>query len=144
MMVRLIRDDLGAPFANRDDERVVIKGKRTLYWKRGAVIETDARGAELLIGNADADPADAEAESVVPHWRQNRDQILLSRAMLAAGIDPDDRDRFRRGEILGYDEDGNYIPGPNWVDPEEDDSEEEDAGPQIWQGGSVINVTTGM
>jgi len=33
--------------------------------------------------------------------------------MLARGIDPDDRERFKRGELLGYNADGSEILGPN-------------------------------
>lgn len=123
MRVRLIRDDLGALPSFRDDERVEIRGKNTPFWKHGAVIDTDARGAALLVGNGDAEPADEEAEAVCSGWQKRRPEVLLSRDMLAKGIDPDDRDKFRRGEILGYDENGDYIPGPNWTDPEEEDDE---------------------
>jgi hypothetical protein len=39
--------------------------------------------------------------------------------MLAKAIEPEDRERFKNGELLGYDEDGNDIPGPNWKELEE-------------------------
>jgi hypothetical protein len=82
--------------------------------------------AQLLVGNGDAEPADEEAEAACPKWQINRADVLLSREMLAKAIDPEDRERFRAGEILGYDENGNDIPGPNWVELDEDDTEEDD------------------
>jgi hypothetical protein len=96
------------------------------FWKLGAIVEVDRRGAQLLVGNGDCEPADEEAEAACKNWRANRDAILLSREMLARAIDPEDRERFRNGEILGYDENGNDIPGPNWIEPDDDDTEEDD------------------
>ncbi len=124
MKVKLIRDDLGAPAHLRDHPDVVIRGKRAPYWRNGAVIEVDARGAELLVGNGDAEPADGEAEAVCKGWRDSRPGVLLSREMLAKGIEPEDRERYRRGEILGYEENGDYIPGPNWIEPADEEGDE--------------------
>ena len=96
------------------------------FWKLGAIVEVDRRGAQLLVGNGDCEPVDDEAEEACKGWKLKRSEVLLSRDMLAKAIEPEDRDRYRRGEILGYDENGNDIPGPNWVEPEDDDSDEEE------------------
>ena len=44
-------------------------------------------------------------------WQNNRQQVLLSREMLAKGIEPEDREAYRAGEFEGYDENGNKIGG---------------------------------
>jgi hypothetical protein len=64
---------------------------------------------EILVGNGDAEPADAEAEAACEGWRDKRAAVLESREMLARGIEPEDREAFRRGELTGYDADGNPI-----------------------------------
>ena len=47
---------------------------------------------------------------------------------VSKGIHPEDYDKFDRGEILGYNPDGSYIPGPNAAtfDDEEPEDEEGD------------------
>ena len=78
---------------------------------RGAIIDVPQRAAVLLVGNGDAEPADNEAEQACKGWKDNRQQVLLSREMLARGIEPEDREAFRAGEFTGYDENGNRIGG---------------------------------
>jgi hypothetical protein len=98
MKIQLIRSDLNAPPGTVHDG--IVRGAGgVLFWRCGTVL--------------DVEPADEEAESVVPNWRHNRDKVLISREMLARGIDPDDRERFKRGELSGYNSDGSEIPGPN-------------------------------
>lgn len=124
MKIRLVRDDLRVPpNANVSTDSTVVKNG-AVYWKLGSVLDVPARGCELLVGNGDAEPADEDAEMVCKGWKDKRPEVLLSRAMLAAGIEPEDRELFRAGEILGYDETGNYIPGPNWSGDAEDEEQE--------------------
>jgi hypothetical protein len=128
MKIKLIRSDSGV--AHHIDrkafaEHIIDIGGRP-FWKPGTILDVEKRGAQLLVGNGDAEPADEEAEAACPKWRTNRADVLLSREMLAKAIEPEDRERFRNGEILGYDENGNDIPGPNWIEPDDDDTEEED------------------
>lgn len=115
MKIKLIRDDLNAAKDFEDDPRVITDARGLKWWPNGAIIDVDRTGAKLLVDNGDAEPADDEAEEVCTGWELRRDEVLLSREMLAKGIDIDDRQRFRDGEILGYDADGNDIPGPNYI-----------------------------
>lgn len=128
MKIKFIRSDNGvaAAFNTEEyaDQIVQIDGQP--FWKLGAVVEVDRRGAQLLVGNGDCDPADDEATEACANYMLKREEVLLSREMLARAIDPDDRERYRNGEILGYDADGNDIPGPNWVEPAEPDFEEDE------------------
>jgi hypothetical protein len=112
MRIRLIREDLNAP-PGTVHEGIEKRAGGVLFWRVGTVIEVDRRAVQLLVGNGDAEPADDEAEAAVPNWRQGREKVLLAREMLARGIDPDDRERFKRGELLGYNADGSEILGPN-------------------------------
>lgn len=124
MLIRLVRDDLLVkPFAVVPVSDVVEKGNRR-FWRNGAVIDVCLRDAQLLVGNGDAEPASEETENAIPNWRHNREQVLLSREMIARFIEPDDRERYRRGEIVGYDESGEPIPGPNFK-PEDTDEDDE-------------------
>lgn len=126
MRIRFIRSDLGvsAAFDNDANAALIDRSSGRPLWILGAEIEETEFATQVLVGNGDAEPADAEAEAACLGWSKNRDEVILSRNMLAAGIDPEDRERFRNGEILGYDADGNDIPGPNWT--EQEDAEEED------------------
>jgi len=125
MRIRLIRSDLNAPPGT--ESTGLIKGPRgILTWKLGAILDVPKRACELLVGNGDAEPVCEEAKILCEKYAARRDEILLSREMLANAIEPEDRERFRNGEILGYDENGNDIPGPNWVELEDDDTEEDD------------------
>lgn len=128
MKIKFVRSDNGvaAAFDTPANADQIDRSSGQPYWKLGAVVEVDRRGAQLLVGNGDCEPADLEAEEACKGWTSRRADVLLSREMLARAIDPEDRERFRNGEILGYDENGNDIPGPNWVEPDDDDTEEDD------------------
>lgn len=112
MKIKLIRNDLAAPPGTVHDGLEKRAGG-VLFWRPGTIIDVKAREAQLLVGNGDAEPADDEAETAVGNWRQNRERVLLAREMLARGIEPQDREAFRSGEMIGYDEAGDWIPGPN-------------------------------
>ena len=108
MQIKLIRSDLGVAAGVADSEDMIHRDGRR-WWRCGAVIDVPQRACEILVGNGDAEPADDEAESACAGWRDKRATVLESREMLARGIEPEDREAFRRGEITGYDADGNPI-----------------------------------
>lgn len=128
MKIKYIRADNGVSVAFDTPENAdqIDRSSGRPHWKIGAVVEVDRRGAQLLVGNGDCEPADAEAEEACKGWTTRRADVLLSREMLAKAIEPEDRERFRKGEILGYDADGNDIPGPNWSEPDDEEQDEED------------------
>jgi hypothetical protein len=112
MQIRLIRDDLGVAASVPDSDQMTERnGDR--FWVAGAIIDVPERAAVLLVGNGDAEPADDEAERACKGWKDNRQAVLLSREMLARGIEPEDREAFKSGEFQGYDENGNKIGGSN-------------------------------
>jgi hypothetical protein len=95
MKIKLIRKDLNAPPGTKHDG-IIADENGVLWWTVGTVIDVDARAAELLVGNGDAEPADAEAEAAVGDWKANRQQVLLSRQMLADGVDPSEREQYKQ------------------------------------------------
>ena len=95
MKIKLIRKDLNAPPGTEHDG-IIADENGILWWTVGTVIDVDARAAELLVGNGDAEPADAEAEAAVGDWKANRQQVLLSRQMLADGVDPSEREQYKQ------------------------------------------------
>jgi hypothetical protein len=126
MKIKLVRSDLGvaAAYVDRPEYASSITYiRKQAFWLPGSVVEVDDWGGKILVDNGDAEPADEAAEALCAGWRERRPDVLLAREMLAAGIDPEDREKFRRGEITGYDADGNYIKGPNWVDVDDDETE---------------------
>lgn len=128
MNIKLIRSDLGVAAAYVDLPEytdAMIWNRKQPFWKIYSVVSVDEVGGKILVDNGDAEPADEYAESVCTGWRDRRPEVLIAREMLAAGIALEDRELFRTGQIVGYDADGNYIPGPNWVEAV-DDSEEGD------------------
>ena len=127
MKIKFVRSDNGVAAAYDTPEYAeqIDRSSGQPFWKLGAVVSVERRGAQLLVGNGDCEPADEEAEQACKGWREKRPDVLLSREMLARAIDPEDRERFRNGEILGYDENGNDIPGPNWIEPDDEDTEED-------------------
>jgi hypothetical protein len=129
MQIRFIRSDLqvSEAFDTEQFSDRIDRASGRPHWKLGAVIDETEFATQVLVGNGDAEPADLEAEKACPRWAINRENVLLSREMLAKGIDPigEDRERFRNGELLGYDANGDDIPGPNWVEPEHEEDEQE-------------------
>lgn len=116
MKIKFVRSDLdvSAAFDTPEFADRINRASGVPLWKLGAVIDEIPFAVEVLVGNGDAEPADAEAEALCVNWQLRRSDVLLSRDMLARGIDPEDRERFKNGELLGYDAEGNDIPGPNW------------------------------
>jgi len=95
MKIKLIREDLNAPPGTEADG-LKTDANGVLWWIAGTVIEVDRRAAQLLVGNGDAEPADAEAEAAVGDWKSNRQQVLQARQMLAEGIDPAEREQYKQ------------------------------------------------
>lgn len=88
----------------------------------GTVIEDPQ--AYMLVRMGVAEPADAECEAA---HGLTADQLAEARRVYPrteAGIAPEDFELWDAGVIVGYNPDGSYKPGPNWVEPDEDDDED--------------------
>jgi len=73
-----------------------------------------------------AEPADDECAT---SHGMTAEQLAAARhayVRTAAGIWPEDFAAFDAGMMTGYSPDGSPIPGPNYVEPQEEDEEEPD------------------
>jgi len=122
MKAKLIRDARVTPGAPDDDRMEVRDGVR--YWPEGTVLED--RRAYRLVQMGMAEPADDECTLKACMTTAEMKAAQIKQEMVGKGIMPEDYQRYLDGEILGYDEDGNDIPGPNYIDPDEDDDEDDD------------------
>jgi len=136
MKAKFLRDDIqyvGPPEFHKDDtemREVYRNGEdvKLRFWKKGAVINHPK--SFRLVQQGICEPADAECEH-----RANMNPDRMKAAghayeRLKRGIQPQDFERYDRGELLGYNPDGSDIPGPNAVtfddvESEDDDDEEE-------------------
>lgn len=89
-----------------------------LFAPPGTLIDDPQCWRIVLMGQAEA--ADDECREKTAQTPEQRAATLHAGKRLAAGIDPEDFDKYDAGEILGYDAAGNYVPGPNWRDEKQE------------------------
>lgn len=131
MMARFLRDDIeysGPPEFNVDDlhDVQVLKNhtKQTIRcWKKGAVVNNPK--SFRLVQQGMCEPADEECRIRANMSPERMKLAQNAFGRLAAGIHPDDFDRYDRGEMLGYNADGSDIPGPNAVTFDDVDDDED-------------------
>lgn len=70
-----------------------------------------------------AKPADDECVKAAGMDAAKMKAATQAYKRLEAGIAPEDFAAFDAGEMLGYDEDGEWIPGPNYVEPVDEDDD---------------------
>lgn len=92
------------------------------FWPIGTI--EDHPKAYMLVRMGVAEPADEECERAARRTAEQRKRAQLHQRMVSRGIMPDDYERFINGEIEGYTIDGADIPGPNFVDREDDDDDD--------------------
>lgn len=85
----------------------------------------DNSDAYLLVRMGFAEPADEECEKA--HGKTPEELVGIRHAArrTARGIHPEDFEAYDAGIITGYKPDGSYQPGENWVEPEDEEDEEE-------------------
>lgn len=136
MKAQFVRDDieisLPVPPGHEDqwEYREVRRNGKMVnvpFWKNGATIEHP--DAHALVSMGCAVPADDECHQAANMTPLQIRAAIKAQDKVSKGIHPDDYAKFDNGEILGYNPDGSYIPGPNFkaeapvaeVDDEEDD-----------------------
>lgn len=92
------------------------------YWPVGTI--EDHPKAYMLVRMGVAEPADDECRLRAAMSTDDMKHAQRQQELVSKGIEPDDYQRYLDGEILGYDEDGNDIPGPNYKEPENGDEDE--------------------
>jgi len=124
---KLIRPVQCAPSAETafpDVEKLVAEAgmvgivEGSLYFPAGTVLESPDAFRLVQMGNAE--PADDECRERANMTSEEMQAAQEHQEALVRGIAYEDVDRFKRGEIVGRDEDGEYIPGPNAPPPESD------------------------
>ena len=122
MKAALIKEcPVGGP--DVEDERIIERdGVR--YWPTGTII--DNQKSFRLVQMGVAKPADEECTLRVGMTSEQMRAAQIKAEMLTHGIIPEDYQRYLDGEILGYDEDGDDVPGPNYIPKADDEDEDED------------------
>lgn len=115
MKAKTITDLDAAPSAR--NPQIEKRGEKRV-WPAGSIIEDER--AYRLVQMGVAEPADEDCEARAAMTPAQMKEAQRRQAIFAQGIQPEDYDRFENGEILGYDENGEDIPGPNY---QEDDDE---------------------
>jgi len=94
----------------------------------------DTKPAGTIIDNPDAfrlvqmgcaKPADEECEKAHGRSEQELELAKIAYGRVSKGIIPDDYEAFDAGIMTGYNPDGSWKPGPNYVEPEPEDEDEE-------------------
>jgi hypothetical protein len=134
MKCKLIRDDLkvsshpDAQYVAANSEERMHRGKLLRFWKVGTILDTP--DAFRLVRNGDAEAADSECEARVGvRTPEQIARTLHERERLARGVHPEDFKAYDAGLMIGYDGNGNWIPGPNATEETlslQTESEEED------------------
>jgi len=84
----------------------------------GTVI--DHPKAYMLVRMGSAEPADSECEVAAGVSPERRRELQRKYRMADRGIHPEDYEAFESGQMKGYNHDGSWIPGSNYVEPELD------------------------
>jgi hypothetical protein len=90
-------------------------GATDISWifPKGTVFDGDH--AVFLVKTGQATPIDDECRQACGMTTEQLDTAQIGYVMDSLGInDPKHRDMYAGGVILGFDKDGEFIPGPNW------------------------------
>lgn len=101
------------------------------YWKVGAIV--DDPQCFWLVRFGVAIPADEACRLRAFMTPQMIAEAQYAAERTARGISYEDFEKYDKGQILGYNPDGSYVPGPNYADlvAELEAAEEEEEGDEI-------------
>ena len=103
-------------------ELIERNGKPRWIWPPGTVI--DHWQAYRLVQQGVAMPEDDDCRRAANRTPVEMEAAQHAYERLSRGIHPEDYDKYDRGEILGYNADGSYVPGPNSETLDDDDGDE--------------------
>jgi len=127
MKCEIIRDDLeiSLPVPPGHEEqwemRSIRRNRKTVevpFVKHGAIWEHPHAFALVEMGCAV--PADEECQIACGMSPEDIRAAMKAQEKVSLGIYPTDYEKFDAGEIVGYNPDGSYKPGPNWKAPAAD------------------------
>lgn len=125
MLAQIIRDDIEVAPGFCDAEhlqekitwRDVVRNdvlESVPFWKKGTIL--DFPDCFWLVRQGCAIPADEACRLRAGMSPEKMAAAQYAHERLTRGIEPDDFDKYDKGQILGYNPDGSYIPGPNFAD----------------------------
>ncbi len=88
------------------------KTQPVVFWKVGTIF--DLPDAYRLVQHGCALPVDDECRAATGMTDEEIAEAQRAYERLSRGIHPDDFSLYDNGVITGYDEQGNYVPGPNF------------------------------
>jgi hypothetical protein len=121
LKAELLKDTEAAPSAAGDERLVTINGKP--HFPAGTIIEHPQ--AYRLVKMGVAKPADGECVVAAGMTTEQQQAAQVTQELVSKGIHPEDYQAYLDGIMIGYDEDGKYIPGPNYTEDEPDGDDEE-------------------
>lgn len=99
--------------------------KKFPYWPAGT--EYEIQNAAFFVRQGMAEPADDECRVACGMDPQQMQVVQHAYQRQARGILPKDWEHFDAGYIVGYDEKGDYLPGPKWDEYQAKLAAEEDS-----------------
>lgn len=130
MKCKLIRDDLQVSQAVMSLTQVAaeVEAGRVIYrdtmrdgriqpipfWVNGAVIEGPQ--THWLVKFGAAIPADDACRMRAFMTDEQMQQAQYAQERTSRGISVDDFEKYDKGQIVGYNPDGSYVPGPNYAE----------------------------
>ncbi len=119
----IVEKEIYEPTAPTELKRQCVRRSDQLFAPAGTIIDDPNCFWIVRMGQAEAaDPECAKAAGQTP---EQFAAAVHAAKRLAAGIAPEDFAKFDGGEITGYDADGNYVKGPNWVEATSENEEDE-------------------
>lgn len=119
MKAALVLDQFADTSMLSDEQRALIKfkpmgkGRFDAVFPAGTVFEGD--DAVRMCRTGQAEPIDDECAKEVGMSEAKLKSLQVNYKMNTLGINnKNDRELYRAGVILGYDEKLEYLPGPNW------------------------------
>ena len=127
MLAQIIRDDIEVAPGFCDAEHLQDKITRrevvrndmpesVPFWIKGAIL--DFPDCFWLVRHGCAIPADEACRVRAGMSPEKMAAAQYAYDRLTHGIEPDDFEKYDKGQILGYNPDGSYKPGPNFADLE--------------------------
>ena len=86
----------------------------------------DHKRAPIMVQIGMAESVDEECANAVNRTPQQLLAAQRSYCRTRKGIAPEDHEAFDAGVIAGYRPDGSFEPGPNYVEPEEEEETEDE------------------
>jgi hypothetical protein len=119
----LTEKEIYEPSAPASLVKQCVRREKRLFAPTGTLL--DDPNCWLIVKMGQAIPADEECREKVDMTPEQMEAAQKAAKRLAAGIDPEDYVKFDTGQITGYNDDGSYKKGPNWVESSVTDEDEE-------------------